>query len=379
MTTPTVQFHPHGFDKSRLVALLKQEQLDAVLLTSPEHVFYTTGFPALFSSGNPILYGLRNVLPFFAFITQAGQVTLLCWGGAATGVDYGADVVLTYADRRGAEETLSATLRRELGAGARLGIEASTPYAVLRLIEAVIPAERIALADDVMKQVRMIKSPAEIALLEKSINVVEATVAELMELVQVGVRRPALMQAAKTGMLRHGASGISHVTISFGASNPEVEIDEALQPDKLVVLDLGAIVDGYYSDNRRLMYSGLIPDGIRTLHRQMCAILDETALMLGPGVPFGDVYRRALALYDQHGLKPFIPNIGHTIGLQVEETWIYADSAGEIFQPGMVLNLEMYAQYATGELIGDEETYVITEAGCRRLTHLPTAIRSTVS
>jgi hypothetical protein len=41
----------------------------------------------------------------------------------------------------------------------------------------------------------------------------------------------------------------------------------------------------------------------------------------------------------------------------------------------MVLNLEMYAQYETGELIGDEETYAITESGYRQLTHLPTAIR----
>lgn len=371
----TVQFRPLGFDKHKFSELMRQHNLDAVLLTSPEHVFYTTGFPALFSSGNPILYGLRNVLPFFAFITQTGQVTLMCWGGAATGVEYGAEVMLTYADLLGAEQTLSQILKTQLGENSRLGIEASTPYSVLKLIETYVPAERLMLADDVLKRVRMIKSPAEVALLEKSINAVEQTVSELMDMVRVGIGRSALIQAAKMGMLRNGASGVSHVTISFGASNPEVEIAEALQPDKLVVLDLGAIVDGYYSDNRRLMYSGAVPDGITRLHQTMCAILEETASLLTPGVSFGNVYRRAMSLYDRHGLKPFIPNIGHTIGLQVEEFWIYADSASEIFAPGMVLNLEMYAQYETGELIGDEETYVITDAGCRRLTHLPTAIR----
>lgn len=375
MMTP-VRFLPLGFDKHKLIRLMAQHEIDAVLLTSPEHVFYTTGFPALFSSGNPILYGLRNVLPFFAFITRHGHVTLMCWGGAVTGVEYGADSVLTYADITGAGQTLTGVLRDQLGAGARLGIEASTPHTVLKLLDGIVPAERIALADDLMMQVRMIKSPAEVALLEKSINVVERTVADLMEAMHIGIRRPALMQAAKTGMLQHGASGISHVTISFGASNPEVEIDEALETNKLVTLDLGAIVDGYYSDNRRLMYTGPVPAGIAALHKTMCAILDETASALKPGVTFGEVYQKAMALYHHHGLKPFIPNIGHTIGMQVEEVWIYDGNRDVDFQAGMVLNLEMYAQYASGELIGDEETYVITETGYRQLTHLPTAIRT---
>jgi len=375
MMTP-VRFLPLGFDKDKLVRLMAEHKLDAVLLTSPEHVFYTTGFPALFSSGNPILYGLRNVLPFFAFITRHGHVTLMCWGGAVTGVEYGADTVLTYADIDGAEQALTSTLREQVGEGARLGIESSTPYTVLKLLEDIVPSERITLADDLMMQVRMIKSPAEVALLEKSINVVEHTVADLMDSMHLGIRRPALMQAAKTGMLGHGASGISHVTLSFGASNPEVEIDEALEADKLVTLDLGAIVDGYYSDNRRLMYTGPVPEGITALHQTMCAILDQTASLLKPGAAFGAVYDKAMALYDQHGLKPFIPNIGHTIGMQVEEVWIYEGTRGVIFQAGMVLNLEMYAQYETGELIGDEETYVITETGYRQLTHLPTTIRT---
>ncbi len=375
MMTP-VRFLPLGFDKDKLIRLMAQHEIDAVLLTSPEHVFYTTGLPVLFSSGNPILYGLRNVLPFFAFITRHGHVTLMCWGGAVTGVEYGADSVLTYADIAGAERTLTDVLRAQLGAGARLGIEASTPHTVLKLLDGIVPAERIALADDLMMQVRMIKSPAEVALLEKSINVVERTVADLMDAMHIGIRRPALMQAAKTGMLQHGASGISHVTISFGASNPEVEIDEVLEANKLVTLDLGAIVDGYYSDNRRLMYTGPVPAGIAALHKTMCAILDETASSLKPGVTFGEVYQKAMALYDHHGLKPFIPNIGHTIGMQVEEVWIYAGNRDLVFQAGMVLNLEMYAQYESGELIGDEETYVITETGYRQLTHLPTAIRT---
>ena len=43
-----------------------------MLLSSPENVFYTTGYTALPSSGNPILYTLRNRLPYFSHVDSEG-------------------------------------------------------------------------------------------------------------------------------------------------------------------------------------------------------------------------------------------------------------------------------------------------------------------
>jgi Xaa-Pro aminopeptidase len=82
-----------------------------------------------------------------------------------------------------------------------------------------------------------------------------------------------------------------------------------------------------------------------------------------------------MQLYDRYHLQAFIPNVGHTIGLNTEEAWIYKDSP-IVVQPGFVLNLEMYSLYSTGELIGDEETYLVTESGVEQLTSLPRPIRS---
>jgi len=364
-----------GLNKAELLKRMGEAGLDGVLLTSPENVFYTTGYPALPSSGNPILYALRNVLPFFSYVSARGKTTLLCWGGAATGVTYGVDAVKTFPDIAGAYQELASVLSADLISSSRLGIESSCPYAVLQVAGQIVQPQHLVTVDRAMMLTRMVKSSQEVALLEKSIQVVEQTVSELMDMVHLGIDRPSLMQAAKVGMMRRGASGISHVTLSFGASNPEVEVYEKLQSGKLVTLDLGAIVSGYYSDTRRLMFSGEIPPGMSALHQTMCAIVDEVGGALAPGKTFGEVYDLTMALYDRQGLKPFIPNIGHTIGLQVEEIWLYPENAALVLKAGIVLNLEMYAVYETGELIGDEETYVITESGVRQLTHLPTPIR----
>lgn len=368
------RFTPLAFDKKHLVALMREDNLAALLLTSPENVFYATGYPTLPGSGNPILYALRNVLPFYALIDREGYTTLVCWGGAALGVEYGVDAVRTFADRPEADAALSDLLSRILHPGARCGIESACPYTAYRLLLNCLSAEDVVIADRLLITLRLIKSEAEIALLEKSTQVVEATVADLMDSVYIGMTRPKLMRAARVGMMRHGASGIDHITISFGGSNPEVEIDEQLEANKLVTLDLGAVVGGYISDNRRLMYTGEIPAGMAALHRTMCGIVDELGEALRPSKTFGEIYRLAMGLYEKHGLKPFIPNVGHSIGLQVEEVWIYGESEVSL-QPGMVLNIELYALYETGELIGDEETFVVRAGGPVRITRLPRDIR----
>jgi Xaa-Pro aminopeptidase len=54
MTTGTA-FHPLGLNRKRLIKLMGEQGLDGMLLTSAENVFYTSGYTALPSSGNPII------------------------------------------------------------------------------------------------------------------------------------------------------------------------------------------------------------------------------------------------------------------------------------------------------------------------------------
>ena len=62
----SASFATYGFEPARLAERLRERGLAAALLTSPENVFYTTGYTTLPSAGNPILYMLRNRLPYYA-------------------------------------------------------------------------------------------------------------------------------------------------------------------------------------------------------------------------------------------------------------------------------------------------------------------------
>ena len=138
-------------------------------------------------------------------------------------------------------------------------------------------------------------------------------------------------------MIDRGASGISHLTFTFGGVQPGDRDREPLERGSLVTLDLGAIVGGYCSDNRRYAYTGELPDQRREKrYDTMVSIVDDVGAMLVPGAKHGEIFRRALDLHDERGVEPLarFTHTGHNIGLETEERWL-ADSPGrERSNPG---------------------------------------------
>ena len=102
-------------------------------------------------------------------------------------------------------------------------------------------------------------------------------------------------------MLVERVPRISHLTFTFGGSNPEIEIAEPLPPNALVTLDLGAIVGGYCSDNRRYAYTGDLPDDVRETYETMVSIVDDVGAMLVPGTTHKEIFERALELHAERG------------------------------------------------------------------------------
>ena len=363
-----------GFDPERAAEGMRAEGLDGMLFTSPENVFYTTGYTCLPSSGNPILYTLRNRLPYFSHVDSEGRVTLVCWGFSAEGVNFGIDELVGINDFAEALGAVRGLATKKHTGGATLGIESTAPrYLVDLLADAEVAT---ATADRVIDDMRLIKAPAEIELIRKSTELIEAGVNDLYGVLEIGMSRAELMRIARTMLFERGATGISHLTFTFGGSNPEIEIAEPLPRDRLVTLDLGAIVGGYCSDNRRYAFTGALPDSVREAYEIMVSIVDDVGAMLVPGTTHAEIFDRALELHRERGVDPLarFTHTGHNIGLETEERWL-ADSPDETIEAGMAINIELYTTLETYGQIGNEETYVVSADGPERLTALPREIR----
>jgi Xaa-Pro aminopeptidase len=183
-----------------------------------------------------------------------------------------------------------------------------------------------------------------------------------------------LAQKARQALVQNGATAVDHLTMAFGPSNPEVMFDEKLARDEVVTLDLGAVYEGYVSDNRRLFYTAeSLPGEMAALHGKLLGIVDGVGAALLPGTSFSSLYSLGVDLYQKGGLEPMFFHVGHSIGIQTEEAWISAESNLKV-EEHMVLNIELYTPHASGVMIGDEETFIIEKGGGTRITTLPREI-----
>ncbi|MEW5938053.1 MAG: aminopeptidase P family N-terminal domain-containing protein, partial [Chloroflexota bacterium] len=245
-----ISFLPIGLDRARLTALLQARGLDGLFLSSPENVFYATGLPCLPTSGNPIIYALRNQLPFFAFAGSDGSLSLLCWAQAAMGIEYGTEDVRSFFTYDMAVGELAAFVQEKLKPGCALGVDSTFPYSALQLIQENVEPINFIVADDLIHELQLVKSAAEIERIRQSTLIVDKTVMELAGVLRPGMSRLELIQEAKARLHKNGAHGVDHVTVAFGPANPEVALNETLEANQIVTLDLGAVYEGYVSDNR---------------------------------------------------------------------------------------------------------------------------------
>jgi Xaa-Pro aminopeptidase len=370
---PEDSFKPVGLDRTKLSALMKARNLDGIFLSSPENVFYTTGYPTLPGSGNPIVYALKNQLPYYSYIGSDGQITLLCWGGAAMGIDYDVDDVRMVFTYPMSVDELAGLIDEKLKPGCSVGVESTFPYYAAQLLQEHASPARIVVADDILHQLRLIKSPAEIERIRTSTHIIDQTVLELAHNLRLGMSRLELIQEAKWRMVKNGAQGIDHVTVAFGAANPEVALGEPLEANQIVTLDLGAVYEGYVSDNRRLAYTGSVPEELKQLHQKLCWVVSQLGKALRPGKTFGDLHALGYDLFAQAGIDPMFLHVGHSLGLQVDEHWLMADDPTSV-EKGMVLNIELYSPSDEGVMIGDEETFVVTGEEPKKLSSLPVDI-----
>jgi Xaa-Pro aminopeptidase len=374
---PINRFLPAGFDKEKVFSLMEHKGIRVLLLTSPEDVFYTTGYTALPSSGNPILYTLRNRLPSFSVIDADRGVSLLCWGFSAEGVEFGADQVVGFNNFAEALERLKSELMNNRATRSLIGITSSCPHFVLQVVEKCGLSDKVIVADDLMEELRLIKSSDEIRRLRRSTEITEMVYREVFDLLRIGMGRSELAREAKSRLIKNGATGISHATLSFTQANPEIDIDEPLGVNRLVTVDIGGIYHGYCSDIRRYAYTGSVPDAVQERYEHMVEIVDTVGGALAPGRSFEDLFRLAQDQYAKHGIRALarFNHVGHNIGLETEERWL-DESPDHSVKSGMVINIELYSVLDTGEHIGNEETYVIGESGPVRISQLPREIRA---
>ncbi|MCY3632435.1 MAG: Xaa-Pro peptidase family protein [bacterium] len=273
-----------------------------------------------------------------------------------------------------APKEILAAVAAEVG---RIGLEAgSVSWADQRKYDEWFDAAELVPTAGVVERCRQIKDDGEIDRMAAAAAIADDALAEVRPMLADGATEKEVALALDTAFRRLGADGSAFPTIV--ASGPNAALphkrptDRPIEPGELVIVDMGAVIDGYRSDMTRTMAVGQ-PDP--EAQRVFDTVRDAQQLgveQVAAGRPISEVDK---ACRDRIGADgwgdAFVHGTGHGVGLDIhEQPWVRA-TATDTLEAGQVITVEpgVYLPGFCGARV--EDTVVVTEDGPRRLTHSP--------
>jgi Xaa-Pro aminopeptidase len=231
-------------------------------------------------------------------------------------------------------------------------------------------------AGGAIEDLRTIKSPAEILRIRKSVMINSEAYFRTLKRVKIGMREQEIAAELDFQMRVLGAEKPAFETIV--ASGPNSALPHAhpgarrVAANELLLVDMGATVDGYTSDMTRVSFTGSPSKEIREMYQ---AVL-EAQLAAIDSVKSGTTTRKvdgaARQVLQKYKLeKEFVHSTGHGLGLEIHEGPRIAKKDKTKLRSGMVITIEpgVYVDGVGGVRI--EDTVLVTDQGCEVLTPTP--------
>lgn len=333
---------------------------DALLVTHLTNIRYLTGF-----TGSA---GLLLVLPDDALLVTDGRYRDQSREQlAANGVEARIEISALEQDVRLAE----AARRIE-----RVGLEAThVTWAAKRTYASKVFAGVVA-TEGLVEQLRCVKDDGEVARIEHACRIADDALAQVLPQLKDEPLERDFGLELDTMMRSLGASAVSFETIV--ASGPNGAKPHARPGDRrivegdLVVIDFGALYDGYHSDMTRTVCIGEPTETQRRMDEVVRASQAAGVAAVRPGVTGRDVDAVCRNLITEAGWgDAFLHGTGHGVGLDIHEDPRVAQSGAATLAPGHVVTVEPGVYLPAHGGVRIEDTVVVTEDGCRPLTTAP--------
>lgn len=256
-----------------------------------------------------------------------------------------------------------------------------------------------------VRELRMVKSPGEIAKIRESARVIDLAFEEAVSRLRPGMTDLELVALIESIVRTHGHTGLmrmrgynQEIVTGVVASGEDAAVPtyfdgpvggrglspaspqgagrRIIRDNEPIVIDIGCCIDGYVIDQTRTAVVGTLPDHLVRAYRITEHILRETEARLKPGTVCEDLYARSLELAAEAGLADHfmgygqdrVKFLGHGIGLEVDEYPVLARGFRYPLEPGMVIAIEPKFVFPGEGVVGIENTYAITEDGFEKLT-----------
>lgn len=271
-----------------------------------------------------------------------------------------------------------ATLAREHGLG-RIGFEKATlTYGQYEAIAEELGKQestRFLPTEGLVERLRQVKTTSEIETLRAACRIADRALEATLEVIREGMSELELARNLDHQLVQAGAEGVSFPSIvAFGAhaSQPHaVPGPKPLQPGDLVLIDYGALHQGYHSDTSRTLVFGRTTPRQRETYAAVLAAQLKGIAAIRPGIQGREVDAAARDHLVGAGFPEFNHGVGHGVGLEIHEMPLMNRKSEEPLQAGMVITVEPGVYLPGWGGIRIEDTVLVSERGPECLTHFP--------
>jgi Xaa-Pro aminopeptidase len=364
---------------ARARALMAEQGIDALVATAPNNITYISGYRTnLFDS---------NFRPYFAIIPRDGDAVLLlpslekgvgqetswiedqrCWGPNKG--DIAPDGYSAIAQVLESVGLSNGKLGIELGFGQRIGMH----HNAFLDLQSSLPEIEWADATPIFWKLRGVKSDLEVANLRKAAEITDAAYETVLSRAAAGMPEREIQSILGQEYMRLGSDYRGFIIVTAGKSrykmmNPYAS-DNRLQRGDMVILDFGAVFDGYWCDLTRAFFVGEASSRQREFYEVAKEASAAGMRAAKPGVPCEDIDAVCEKyLVDAGYREHMLHRTGHSIGLEVHELPSIGLGEKTPLQKNMVVAIEpgIYDFEIGGFRM--EDIVLVTETGSEYLSN----------
>jgi len=351
---------------TRAQVLMAKQGIDALLLTTEPEVRYFSGFHTLFWQS--------PTRPWFIYVPKIGKpIAVIPEIGAELMRSTWLSDIRTWSAPNPLDDGISLLedlIDSDLGGKGNIGIPMGhethmrMPIADFSELKNRLPEINFTDATYVIRELRMIKSELEIQKISNICQIASKTFAQADELFYAGQPLQESFRTFKLACLSNGADDVPYLVGGAGAGGYRDVISPPtstpLEHGDILMLDTGAVFDGYYCDFDRNFAISSADDEAKKAHDVLWRATEVGRKAMIPGATCREVYESMQRIIQEFDSSPNdVGRLGHGLGMQLTEWPSLAVFDDTVLQENMVMTLEPSLSYADGRLMVHEENLVI--------------------
>jgi Xaa-Pro aminopeptidase len=358
----------------RAQKLMGENGLDALLVTTHPDIFYFSGFLTRFWESPS--------RPWFLILPQKGMPIAVIPGiGAALMRSTWVKDVRTWTapDLTDDGVTLLADALKEVGTGGKVGIpdghesHLRMPIADFERLKAMAGVPEISGDCGFVRQLRMVKSPAEIKKIRNAVEIAGRAFERVHEFAKIGESAATVFRRFQMTCLEEGADFVMYLAGGIGENGYGDVISPAdetkLLPGDVLMLDTGLTHDGYFCDYDRNFVLGTPMQIVSDAHQKLIEATQAGFEATKPGAKACDLYHAMDRVLTGGTGKNDNGRLGHGLGINLTEWPSLIPTDETVLEAGMVLTLEPGIETENGNMLVHEENIVVTENGAEFLSN----------